>query len=185
MRNIKHQKGFTLLELLISMTILLTVGSLVFSVLIISIRSTTKVNNTQLVRQNGNDVITQLSRMVQFSQSFNGVSTDGTTYTTACQAPIAGGKLQTYEYVQITNFDDGVTTFSCSANPSTIASNSASLIDTNNYTISSCKFTCTQVTPESPQTIGISFTLGKKNATSFLDNPTPIEFTTSVTLRNY
>ncbi len=185
MKKTNNMRGFTLLELLISMTILLTVGSLVFSVLIISIRSTTKVNNTQLVRQNGNDVITQLSRMVQFSQSFNGVSTNGLTYITTCQAPIAGGTLQTYDYVQITGFDDGVTTFSCAANPATIASNSASLIDTNSYTVSSCKFTCTQVTPNSPQTIGISFILGKKNATSFLDNPTPIEFTTSVTLRNY
>ena len=178
--------GFTLLELLISMTLLLTIGTLVLSVLIVSVRSTAKINNIQLIRQNGSSVLTQMSRMIQFSQHFNGVSTDGVNYLTSCQLPSAGsGALLEFTSVQFTAFDNGVTTFSCSSPQETIASNSASLFDTNTYVVSSCKFTCTQPAENAPQTIGISFALGKKIVTNFLDDPAPIQFTTSVTLRNY
>ncbi len=182
-----YHNGFTLLELLISLTILLSIGSIVFSVLFVSIRSTTKINNMQLIRQSGNDIVAQLSRMIQFSQQFNGVSTTGGVYTTACQVPnSSGGSLQQYKYLQITSFDNGITTLSCSSGtPATIASNSASLVDTNLYVISNCNFTCTQVTANSPQTIGITFTISKKTTNNFIEDPAPLPFSTSVTLRNF
>lgn len=177
-----HLAGFTLFELLVSLFILTTIGSIILGIFIVSVRSTTKVNNIQLIRQNGNFVLSQMSRMIQFSQEFSGVSVDGSTFVTTCQAP--GASLTQYKHVKFKSIDDGETTFSCSASPSSIASNSAALIDTNVLAVSNCSFTCTQISQDTPQTVGITFTLSKIGTTNLIEDPSPQQFQTSVTLRN-
>jgi prepilin-type N-terminal cleavage/methylation domain-containing protein len=174
--------GFTLIELLVSLFILSTISSLVLGIIWVSLRSTVKVNNMNLIRQNGNFAITQMAKMIQFGKQFQGVSSDGTTYTQTCQAP-GTSPLQTYNYVSFTASDDGDIVLGCLQSPSTIASNSASLINTNTFTVTSCSFTCTQ-TSDSPYTIGIQFTIEKKVSGNLFDQPSPLFFQTSATMRN-
>ncbi len=177
--------GFTLIELLVTMFIMTTVGTLIIGIFVVSLRSTTKVNNLQLIRQNGNYTVQQMVKMLQFAQRFDGVSTNGTTFVTSCETPPSStAQLTQYRYVRFTAYDGGQTTFSCQTGPDTIASNSASLIDTNTYSITACSFTCTQFRADSPQAIGVSFTLQKNSGVNILEDPAPLDFQTSVTMRN-
>jgi prepilin-type N-terminal cleavage/methylation domain-containing protein len=183
MKQIYMPRGFTLIEMLVSMLIIVTIGGLLVSIFFVSLRSSTKVHNMNTIRSNGNYAITQLTKMIQFAQTFNGVSNDGINFISTCQTP--GGSfdaLTQYKYVRITSFDSGVTTFSCTN--ATIASNSASILDNNTVSTSACSFSCSQVDPLSPQTVGVSFIIRKKNVTSLIEDPTPLQFNTSITVRN-
>ena len=88
--NRKWQLAFTLIELLVVILVIFSVGTLITSVLFSALRGANKTNTIDLVRRNGNSAITQMSRMIRYSQSFDGVSIDGTpgSYTTSCVLPI-------------------------------------------------------------------------------------------------
>lgn len=175
--------GFTLVELLVSLLILSTVSSIVIAIVWVSLKSIVKVNNMHLIRQNGNFAISQVTKMLQYAKRFEGVSTNGASYTTACQAP--GTPLQPYNYVRLTAADNGTIVLGCLSSPATIASNSASLISTAGFTVTSCNFTCTQVTIGSPYNIGIQFTIQKRVSGNIFDEPAPLLFQTSATIRNF
>lgn len=179
------KKGFTLVEVLISITIISVVSSLLVSVFVISLRTTSKINNLQIVRQNGSYVQTQMVKMLRFAQLFDGLSSDGTTFTPACLPPSTEpGTVEKFDYIRFTSFDGGQTTFSCDAAGGTIASNSASFFDTSILTVSGCSFSCTQISANTPYTIGITFTLSKRNALGLVEDAAPLRFQTAVTMRN-
>lgn len=182
--NIKNQKsqyGYTLIELLAVMIILVTVGVIMTSILIIALRGGNKSNTTNDVRQSGNYITSQMSKMIAYSRSFDGVSVNGSTYITDCTA--INTPPTAYKYIKITSFDNGTTVFSCTG--STIASNSANLIDTASLSVSSCNFYCSQISTTAPVTINVTFTLSKKNSGFFVENKTFIPFDTTITPRNY
>lgn len=177
-------KGYTLIELLAVMIILVSAGVVVTSIMVSTLRGGNKSTTTNDVRQNGQYAISQMSKMITFAKEFNGVSVDNVTYSTNClpytgPTPIPTPPL--YQYIKITSFDGGTTTFSCSSN--TISSNSASLLN-QNIAVSNCFFTCTQASLSVSPTIKINFTLSKLNSGFFAENQTTIPFDTSITLRN-
>lgn len=181
-------RGFTLIELLITLLILTTVSSLVVGIVWISLKSTVKANNINVIRQNGNFAMLQMAKMLQFSNEFQGVSNNGNAFNFNCQTP--GASLQKYKYVKFTGSDNGVTILGCTNNPSDIASISASLnvrkslINTSKFRLTSCNFTCTQVNAGLPYTVGIEFTIEKKVTGNIFDEPAPLLFQNSITLRN-
>jgi ABC-type phosphate/phosphonate transport system substrate-binding protein len=128
--------------------------------------------------------------MIAFAKSFDGVSTDGTTFNSCLSFPAGTA----FTSVKITSFDDGVTTFSCEKDPKTgtygaLASRSGALqpiylIDTNTIDVNPCNFTCNQANLFSPITININMTLQKQVSSGFSESQTVIPFNTSVTLRN-
>jgi type II secretory pathway pseudopilin PulG len=179
--------GYTLVELLAVMTIVVVVGVIVAGILISSLRGGSKSNVLDNVRQNGNDAVAQMSKMISYSQSFNGVSTDGVSYTTNCAQVAPSSPSPTpatvgYRYLKITSFDGGQTIFSCNATD--IASNGASLIDASSVSLILCSFTCTQTNFGQATTIGINLTLSQKTSSSFAEKQATIPFQTSVTVRN-
>lgn len=176
-RTIFNNRGYTLIELLAVIIILITVGTIITSILVTSLRGGNKSNTTNDVRQNGNYVISQMSKMILYAKSFDGVSTDGVNYVTDCinQPPVV------YKYIKISSFDGGQTRFSCANG--TIASGSANLLSSN-FSVTSCSFLCTQSNFLSAPTININFTLSKANAGFFVENQTTIPFETSITPRN-
>lgn len=187
--KIKSVKGFTLVELLAVMFILTTVGTIVVSILFSALRNGNKGNTINDVRQNGEFIVSQMSKMITYSSQFCGVSTDGVGSADSCDQNSAGSTFTTdctispspsYNYIKIGSFDGGQTVFSCSGG--TIASNGASMINTSGFNISSCSFTCSQ--SQASRTIDINFTLEKINSGVFVENNTSIPFETSVTLRN-
>ncbi len=181
------EKGYTLVELLAVMSIVVVVGVIAAGILTSSLRGGSKSNVLDNVRQNGNFAITQISKMISYSQNFNGISTDGSFYTTNCTQNIPPSPSPTptpvvYKYIKITSFDGGQTIFSC--NNSTIASNGASLIDTSSVSVVLCSFSCTQDNFGQAPTIGINLTLSQNNPNNFAEKGAIIPFQTSVTIRN-
>ncbi|MCL5434898.1 MAG: type II secretion system GspH family protein [Patescibacteria group bacterium] len=180
-------RGYTLVELLAVMSIVIVVGVIAAGILTSSLRGGSKSNVLDNVRQNGNFAITQISKMISYSQNFNGISTDGTFYRTNCTQIIPPSPSPTptpvvYKFIKITSFDGGQTIFSC--NNSTIASNGASLIDTSSVSVVLCSFSCTQDNFGQAPTIGINLTLSKNNPNNFAEKGAIVPFQTSVTIRN-
>lgn len=179
----KNSKGYTLIELLAVMIIMITVGVIVAAILVASLRGSSKTNTIDTVRKNGNYTILQISKMLEFAQSFGGMYDSQTsTYKTDCTNPATQ-----YSSIKITSFDNGTTTFFCDLSNSKISSISAtlnaSLINTNEVTLTQCHFTCSRNITV-PPTIGINFTLSQKNANTTFEKSQTISFQTSVILRN-
>lgn len=183
------RQGYTLIELLAVMIILIAVGTVIASILVLSLRGGNKSTTTNEIRQSGNYAISQMSKMITYAKSFDGVDSNGIDN---CILPSVGQGTPTpdpnqqYSSVTITSFDDGQTTFSCSDTNDTLSSNSAALINPATMN-ASCYFTCSQTDLVSPPTIGIHLTLKKKTQTNQVLLPefqTVINFDTSVTLRN-
>lgn len=172
MKKITHKKsnkknnGYTLVEALVVMIVLITVGGLIFSVLYTTLRGTVKTDTVNNLTQNGDYTMSLMTNLIRNAQNFGGVSNNGITYQPGCVAPIVGSGTPTpspasYKYIKLNNFDGGTTVFSCTG--SSIASNSAILIDTTNINLTACSFTCSQNSLFAPPTIGISFTMDSKN----------------------
>ena len=183
MKKTFFSSGFTLVELLVALFILSTISTLVVSIVWVSLRSTVKINNMNIIRENSSYAVLQMSKMLQFAKTFEGANPNGNNFSTNCQSPNASPQ-DTYRAVRFTAVDDGVTTLRCTQSPSGISSNSASLINTNVFNVTSCSFTCTQAAPDAPYAIGFRFTVSKKPSGSLLDDPAPLEFQNSVTIRN-
>lgn len=182
-----NNKGYTLVELLAVIIILVSVGMIITAILVTSLRGGNKSNTTNEVRQNGNYILSQMSKMIAYASSFDGVSRDGITYVTNCsvtQPPLPTPTLApvVYSYIKITSFDGGQTVFSCTG--SSIASNGAALTNSSNLNVSSCSFYCNQSNVLASPTINISFILSKSNSGFFVENQTTIPFETSITPRN-
>ena len=183
----KFKNGYTLIELLAVIIILVTVGMVITSILVTSLRGGNRSNTTNEVRQNGSYILSQMSKMIAYSRSFDGVSTNGTDYSTDCTViqppvPTPSPAPVAYRYIKITSFDGGQTVFSCTG--SSIASNGAELTNSTNLNLSSCSFYCSQTNVLAPPTIKVNFTLSKTNSGFFVENQTTIPFETSITPRN-
>jgi type II secretory pathway pseudopilin PulG len=192
MKNKKLQAGYTLIELLAVMIILMAVGTIITSILVITLRSGNKSTTTNDIRQNGNYAMAQMSKMIAYAYSFDGLSADGhqQTWYDNCVIPYVGSNTPTpslpskYYSVKITSPDQFQTIFNCDITNNVLSSNSAALV--NSDTDATCWFTCSQSSLTSAPTIGIDLTLKKRTTgLPFLpEAQTAIHFQTSVTVRN-
>lgn len=167
--------GFTLVELLAVISITGVVGTIMFGILFATLQGANKSESLSAIQQNGNFVITQMSRMIRFASA---IEDPPSCYTGPTPTPVSQTSLT------IRNNDNKTTVFSCDLESGTIASNGATLLDPTTVAVTDCSFTCQQNTPNDFPTVTITFTLNKKNNNSFAENNSPIQFQTSVTLRN-
>ena len=182
MKKLKNNKGFTLIELLVVMLVLVTIGTIVTGTFMSALRGGNKGNNINDIRQNGNFIIAQMSKMIAYAQEFEGVSSTDTadaSFSTTCSDPTT-----VYKYIKIKSFDGGETIFSCDVGNKTIASGSSSLIDTTKMNITSCVFLCLRSSTVISPTLDISFTLQSANMGNNPENNTAITFETGIKPRN-
>lgn len=184
-----NSKGFTLIEFLTVVVVIASIGIIIVGILTSALRGTNKTNIVNLVRQNGNQAVVQMTRTIEYARSLYGVSMDGNSYTVNCvhgvPAPTPTPTPTQYKYLKITAFDGGKIIYSCTSN--SIASNSASLIDTNSVKMvpNKCWFTCTQERVTSNPIIGIKFQLMQSAPTGgFVESKASIPFETSITFKN-
>jgi len=182
--------GFTIIEFLVVILVIASVGLVIVGILTSALRGTNKTNIVNLLRQNGNHALIQMRRMIEYSKRFDGVSVDGTSYTLNCiqgpvPAPTPTPTPTQYKYLRIIAFDGGKITYSCTPDDY-IASNSASIIDKNSVKLvtGKCWFTCMQERVTSNHIIGIKFQLIQKATNAYVENTASIPFETSVTFRN-
>lgn len=190
----KKQSGFTLIELLAVLGVIVTVGTIAAGIIISSLRITNKTNGLNSVRQNGNFAIQQISRTVQYSRSFDGVSADGTNFNSDCATGAIISyptPVQTrYSAVRVNLFDGSTVTFSCTpqGSPTRIISfdgtTTTDLIDTSTLKTSSCYFTCLQQYKTDSPTIGIYLGISQKNVSNFPEKNNTVVFSSSINMRN-
>ncbi|MBF8249680.1 MAG: hypothetical protein HW400_281 [Candidatus Levybacteria bacterium] len=186
--HLSSRGGFTLVEILASVVVLVAVGSIIAGITASSLRGTNKTNMIENIRQSGNYTLNQISKDIAYAQSFDGSSTgfnfDSVTniYLTSCPTLPT---LLTDITVRSASNGNIVTKYDC--NDSALAANGNSLVD-DSTTLISCSFTCTQANPSTDvPMIGISFALGPKSPNSLPENnqQSSILFKTSVIMRNY
>lgn len=172
MRNkAESTKGFTLVELLVVSGVFIIITTSVVSILFIVLRGIKKSDSIRIVRQNGEQAMAQMVRMMRFAESLDG------------PCPFTDSQS-----VTITEVNFFQTTFTCPSTspvspPNYISSNGAELTNKDTVIVQECFFSCAQQAGSSP-TIGISFTLSKLNLSSLPEEDTRISFKNSVTLRN-
>lgn len=179
-RRAQASKGYTLLELIVVMVLLIVVGSLIVGILSSTIRGSAKSKITNDLGQNGNYVLSIISDIILNSQNFDSITDfTSTTHTSCTPSGISG------QSITVTGFDGGTTILSCYAD--TISSNSASLLDTSRVRLDPipdlCKFTCVQADEYTPPRIDVTFTLVSANGNSS-DTQGSATFKTSLSLRN-
>lgn len=169
----ERMRGFTVIEMLVAVGIISIVGTIIISILYISLRGTKKADLVVVAKDNGDLALSQMIRQIRFAKSID--------------SPAACIPSTTVSSVTFTSLaDNGQTTLSCPAGGSTtITSNSASLIDDSNFTVSNCSFTCSQEDMSLPQTITIQFTLTPTLSSSFVETTGSFTFESAVTHRNF
>lgn len=175
-------RGYTLIELMIVMLLLVLVGSLIAGILSSTITGAAKSKIVSDLGQNGNYALSLITDVIINAQDLQSVTdASKTTYQTCTPEGIPAKSLQ------LQGFDGGITTLACDdtgLDPTyTISSNSASLLDTSRVKLiaGSCTFTCVQADPYSIPRIDIVFQLTNASGSAFMDT---ISFSTSVAMRN-
>lgn len=186
----KKEYGFSLIELLVGLAIILAIGTMVFAIFVATLRSTNKSATTSAIEQNGSSAISQISRAIRNAKEFNGVSLTGDgIFTTSCVMEEGPTPPYTqYKAVKLTTFEDQEEIYRCPIDDETAlyfndeALTNADLVST---TAQSCSITCVQTTSSSVPVIGIDFTLTNVVQTGSSDTDTTKRFQTTVSPRNY
>jgi len=193
---IRKSKGFTLVELLASVVVLVAVGSVIAGIISSSLRGANKTNTIENIRQNGNYALNQMSKDIKYAQPFDGKNTglsnnDGVTYDTSCIFSLNPTPTPStpYSVITVKSANNIVTKYNCSGSTtldSILTANEAPLIDTNSVSLISCSLSCIQNKPTDIPIIKVSFSIGPKTANGLVENSNPpIVFETSVVMRNY
>jgi prepilin-type N-terminal cleavage/methylation domain-containing protein len=176
------KKGYTLIELVVVVGILVVISSLVTGILYTTLRSTTKTTVTTNVSQNGSYALSTITNIITSSSEvldvYNGEPGDFSDCTDSPQG----------SSIELQRLDGGITTLACTDD--TIASKSAegsfNLLNTEAVqTTANCSFTCKQSTVYDTPVIEINFSLIDKSTSSFKEDQASADFNTSVVLRNY
>jgi prepilin-type N-terminal cleavage/methylation domain-containing protein len=181
--NSKDQKkGFTLIEILVVITLMGVIGTITAQVFIIGTRSQAKSEILKEVKQNGDYIQTVVEGMVRNAVDIPDVSN-------SCNVGSDSPALT------IINPDGNSTTFDCSDGQN-VASNSSSLnltLNSQKVRVSNCNFRLICPTPPtSPKYVFFTYTVCQYNAQAcpalsgeFPENRASVEYQTTVTLRNY
>ncbi len=173
LRPVQLQAGFTFVELLVSMMILMVVGSIILVVFFSSLRGTGRSQALITLRQNGNYALSQMTKNIR--QAALIVDEASCTETKAESVTV------------VSPFDSAETTYRCTE--SGIASISATqtyyLVDTtDDVTISACSFTCGRHELSDVPYVQLDFTLETPESRAFSAED-PFSFSATVLLRNY
>jgi prepilin-type N-terminal cleavage/methylation domain-containing protein len=186
----QFNKGFTLVELLVSLVIIASFGTIVMNIVTSTFRGTSKTDIINKVRENGNYAISEITRTIKYAKSFDGAldpSTNIWTCDTAPSPPAPTPIPVQYKAVKATSFDGVTTIFSCETD--TINANGRSLMDsgpTGSVTLSTgtCFFTCGKENIADSPTIGIRFTITSKITSGIAEKQAIIPFANSIKFRN-
>lgn len=192
----KTTKGFTLVELVIVMALLITTGGIIVGILSSTWRGSNKTRTNSDLAQNGDYALSLMTNLVINSQKLISFTPTNTGVAISdCTSSPGAGKTFT-----VLGFDGGATTLTCNdtSAPYTISSASAvfsavppaptpfstnSLLDTSQVKVTNCSFVCSQQDAYSPPRIDISFQLTQPSAIAG-EGTSGVSFKTSITLRN-
>jgi len=189
----KNRTGHALMEFLMATAVVAAIGMVVVAILSSTLRGTKKTDIISSIRINGNQAIVQMTRLTKFAKEFEGVSKDGSpnSYSLSCvvekvMVPTPTPTPILYKYLKFIAEDGGEIIFSCDEGNKTIASNSASLIDTNVVEVlpNKCWFTCIQNRVSNTPIVRVYFELKQAGTATFAESQFFIPFETSFLLKN-
>lgn len=162
--------GFTLIEVLVAVGLLITIATLSSTLFITVLKNANKTKVDQAVKQEGDYALLVMSRMIRNARE---VVKDAPY---ACE----GSSSQ----IAIKNSDEGITVFSCQDDY--LASNSARLTS-DQVQVPACVsvFTCLSGTEFEPDQVTISFSLSDTLGSDRKEEQASLDFATNVTVRNY
>lgn len=169
--NKRFSLGFTLIEILVVSGIFVVITTTVVTILIIIFRGTKKSDSMVVVKQNGEQAMAQMVRIMRFAENLD--------YPSSCNGTPR-------DHITITAVDLSQKSFTCPANfnfPNFIGLNGTKLTNSATVIVQSCSFVCRQ-SAGGPPTISISFALRKVNSNGLPEGDARIPFSSSVTLRN-
>ncbi len=164
-------RGFTLVEMLAVIAIFIVVGSIVFSILVTTFRTSHKTDIVTLVQNNGNYTLSQMAKTIRDAR--------GLVTPFPCSPPVTANSIS------LLTPDNQQITYACTS--STISSNGASLLDTSQVSLKSCSFTCSQESNSDLPVILINFSLQQSSSSTFaeqLASQSAVVFQTSIGIRN-
>jgi prepilin-type N-terminal cleavage/methylation domain-containing protein len=168
------ERGFTLVELMISLFIVVSLGAVVMNIFLATLRGSRKSTVVNKVRQNGNYAVSTMSREIQYSQ-----------ITSLCDGSITNS-------VSIRNQSGQDVTYSCATDNITrfeAPGTTGSLLDSSSVRFTNgtqCQIVCSDDgISTSPPQVTIQFSLSAIANNSLPENNVTIPFKTSVVLRNY
>lgn len=164
------KRGFTLVELLVVVTILATVGVLATNMFFQILKGASKTEVLKRVKQEGNYALSVIEKM-----SRNALEVED-------MKSVCDGNYRSS--LTIKNQDEATTSFSCTG--TTIASNSADLTSSQVRVSSDCNqfIKCTQ-TGSAPAVVEIKFSLSQAGSPTRPEEKASVDFQTTVSLRNY
>jgi len=179
-QNQKHQKGFTLLEMVVSIGIVAVVSVVLSQVFIATLRSNTKTEIFKDIKQNGELALESMVRMIQNAKQ---ITSDCTEEGKSAQS------------LTIINEDSGQTTLGCifSDGSTRLASSSAEssrYLTSANVTLGGTSCGLSTLTfvcyggPGIPASVTISFQLAKSGAAAQAFEQGSESFQTTATMRN-
>ena len=210
--NLKSRNGYTLVELLAAIVVVVAISSVITNVITSSLRGANKVNIIENIRQTGNFILSQMTKDITYAQMFDGVNTGfnpvldavgpNPPHYTVCPALVpvptplftemtvktAGGNIVKYEC----SGDSGAVPITVPILRKTVARVGAtpeptiSLIGSSSpIVLKSCSLNCNQ--DSGVPIIEVKFKIGPKNSPGLAENNdnSAVIFKTSITMRNY
>lgn len=185
--GIKNQKfGFTIIELLIAISIVITCATIVMAIITATFRSSNSTYSQERLRQAGDGALTKISTMIKYADKFNGAyvgdSPQNYTKLTQCVTE-ASGDDPSVDAIKITSA--GVDRTIACDNDLKLDGNS--LFDPNSVVVSSCTLSCTQNTSSDQPLITISVDLATPSNTQnggLQENTSSISLSQTVRMTN-
>lgn len=175
--------GFTLVELLVSIAIVITSATVVVAIITASFRGSAQTGINEQLRLEGNSAISQIGKMIQFADGFEGVVDGSQVVDNAAveySSCVSNDEGATFSDLRL-NVDGETTTISCK--DSTVQINSVSVFDSANLVVDNCAITCSQVNTADSPVIGIEFDLSK-NISTQVEQRSSMHFEKKVKMRN-
>ena len=182
---IKNHKsaGFTMIEMLVSIAIVITCATIVVAIITATFRTSNNTSTQEKLRQEGTSALSQVTTMIRLADSFNGVvGTDGTPIP-SCQNLSSDSSISV-QSVSITSRSVGHVV-ACLEDGS-LGIDGQPLTDSNSIK-STCDMTCTQNTSADPPVITINLSLSNfsSNSDSLQENSSSItDLSQSVRMNN-
>lgn len=176
---IKKYKGFTLVELLVVMAIIVLFGGAMITILFSLFRGANKTSTIINLREVGNYSVDQITRIVRDAKSLNDPdpsSCDGSA--------INSGSISLT--TQDSNQDLQTTTLSCTTDGKltvTTPAGTRTLID-GATVAASCSFACTLDGSSQAPIINFSLQVQQKDQDASVENKSTLNYSTSILMRN-
>lgn len=176
--ELKTDKGYTLMEIMVVITVMATIVAIGSSIFLSILRGSTKAKSISMVKQNGVWALSTMERMIRNARQVE-ENSGGQVCNTGMNK------------INILSPDQMETEFACEeigTTDSRIASNSAirnTRLTNNEVKVTSCQFNCEFGEGTRPDSVTILFTLTQNLMTSKPEEQVSVDFQTTVSLRNY